>query len=153
MQDGMVGVAEAIVWLAILIVMVVIEIKTLGLTTIWFAGGALVALLMSLLGIGLPIQILLFLVVSLGLLLGTRPIALKYFNKNRTRTNAESLLGSEAIVLEPIDNIKATGRVQASGQEWMARSADDQPIAAGAKVRVEEIRGVKLIVRENGGNI
>lgn len=139
---------EGIVWLAILIIMVVIEIITLGLTTIWFAGGAFIAFFASLAGAGLPVQIVLFFVISLVLLLGTRPFAVKYFNKDRTRTNAESLIGASAVVLEDIDNLQAVGRVQVNGQEWSARSSSGFGIQKGKTVLVEEIRGVKLVVKE-----
>ena len=139
---------EGIVWLAILIVLVVIEIITLGLTTIWFAGGALVAFIASLLGAGIPAQIALFVVVSLLLLGGTRPYAVKHFNKERIKTNAESLIGTYGIVLEDIDNLKATGTVQINGLEWSARSTDDSLITKGKEVLIEEISGVKLIVKE-----
>lgn len=139
---------EGIVWLAILIIMVVIEIVTLGLTTIWFAGGALVAFIASLLGAGLPIQVVLFILVSLLLLLGTRPLAVKYFNKDRVKTNAESLIGTVGIVMQEIDNLHAQGMVQVNGQEWTARSTDDTVIEKGKEVLIEEIRGVKLIVKE-----
>ena len=139
---------EGIVWLAILIVLVVIEIITLGLTTIWFAGGALAAFIASLLGAGIPLQIALFVVVSLLLLGGTRPYAVKHFNKERIKTNAESLIGSSGIVLEDIDNLKAAGTVQVNGLEWSARAADDSLIEKGKEVLIEKISGVKLIVKE-----
>lgn len=139
---------EGIVWLAILIIMVVIEIVTLGLTTIWFAGGALAAFIASLLGAGLPIQLVLFILVSLLLLLGTRPLAVKYFNKDRVKTNAESLIGTVGIVMQEINNLQAQGMVQVNGQEWTARSTDDTVIEKGKEVLIEEIRGVKLIVKE-----
>lgn len=139
---------EGIVWLAILIVLVLIEIITLGLTTIWFAGGALAAFIASLLGAGIPVQITLFVVVSLLLLGGTRPYAVKHFNKERIKTNAESLIGSCGIVLEDINNLEATGTVQVNGLEWSARAADDSLIAKGKEVLIEKISGVKLIVKE-----
>lgn len=138
---------EGIVWLAILVIMTVIEFITLGLTTIWFAGGALVAFVVSLLGGGVPLQVTLFVVVSLALLAGTRPFALKYFNGARQRTNAESLIGKGAVVLKDIDNLHAEGMVQVDGQEWTARSLDDTRILEGTEVEIEEISGVKLIVK------
>lgn len=137
-----------IVWIAILIVMLIIEIITLGLTTIWFAGGALVAFIAGLLGAGVPLQVTLFVVVSLALLAGTRPFAAKFLNKSRTRTNSESLIGETGIVLEDIDNLRATGQVQVNGLEWTARSADDTGIEKGKEVLIQEISGVKLIVKE-----
>ena len=95
------------IWLVILVVMAVIEIITLGLTTVWFAGGALVAFIFSLFGAPVPLQITVFVIVSLVLLFLTRPIALKYFNNGRLKTNAEGLIGKCGIVLEDINNLHA----------------------------------------------
>ena len=94
-----------ILWLVILVALVVIELVTMGLTTIWFAGGALAAALVSILGTTLVLQVIVFLVVSIVLLYFTRPIAVKYFNKDRIRTNTESLIGKQAIVISEINNI------------------------------------------------
>ncbi len=139
---------DGIFWLVIVIVMAIIEIITLGLTTIWFAGGALVAFIASFFGAGLPVQIVLFIVVSFLLLAITRPFAMKFFNKDRVRTNAESLIGNSAIVLQDIDNLKAEGMVSVNGQEWTARSADDTVIDKETVVEIVEITGVKLIVKK-----
>lgn len=137
------------VWLAVLVLLVVIELLTMGLTTIWFAGGALAATLASLLGLPLTIQIILFLVVSGLLLFFTRPIAVKYFNKDRVRTNAESLVGRQAIVISEIDNLQGIGQVNVGGMEWSARSRDENiTLPVGAVVVVLAIDGVKLIVEE-----
>ena len=136
-----------IAWVVILVVFMLIELATLGLTTIWFAGGALVALLANLMGLNSIIQIVLFLIVSVLLLALTRPVAIRHLNENRTRTNAESLIGRTGVVLEEIDNLKATGCVSIDGQEWTARcSSDDDVITKNQVVTIEEIRGVKLIV-------
>ena len=141
------GSMEGIFWLAVLILMVVIEAITLGLTTIWFAGGALAAFIAALVGAWLVVQVVLFFVVSFALLLGTRPFAVKYFNHDRARTNLESLIGAQAVVLEEIDNLQATGRVQVNGQEWSARSADGMAISKAETVQIEAIQGVKLMVK------
>ena len=101
---------KVIYWLAIFIVLLIIEIATMGLTTIWFAGGALIAFCAGLVGFGLGVQVGTFIVVSLLLLLLTRPLAVKYFNQERQKTNAESLIGQQALVTEDIDTIKAKGR-------------------------------------------
>lgn len=139
-----------IFWLVVLIVAVVIEAATLGLATIWFAGGALIAILATMLHAPIWLQILVFLVVSILLLVFTRPIAVKYFNINRVRTNAEGLVGKQAIVLTDIDNLQAVGTVTVNGQEWSARSFDDKVrIKAGAVVDVQAINGVRLIVKAN----
>lgn len=137
------------IWLVVLVLLVVIELLTMGLTTVWFAGGALVATLASLLGLPLAIQIILFLIVSGLLLFFTRPIAVKYFNKDRVRTNAESLVGRQAIVISEIDNLQGIGQVNVGGMEWSARTRDENiTLPVGAVVIVLAIDGVKLIVEE-----
>ena len=98
---------RVIYWLAIFIVLLIIEIATMGLTTIWFAGGALIAFCAGLVGFGLGVQIGVFVIVSILLLILTRPIAVKFFNQERQKTNAESLIGQHALVTENIDTIKA----------------------------------------------
>lgn len=137
----------AIIWLIVLVVCLIIEISTLGLASIWFAGGALLAMLIAVIGGPLWLQILVFLVTSIVLLIFTRPIATKYFNKNRTKTNVESVVGKQAIVTENIDNLKGAGRIVTNGMEWTARSLDDSKIEEGAVVVIEKIEGVKAIVR------
>lgn len=140
-----------VVWLIILVVLVVIELATMGLTTVWFAGGALVATLAALLHLPIVLQVILFLVVSGLLLFFTRPLAVKYFNKDRVRTNAESLVGRQAIVISEVDNVQGIGQVNVGGMEWSARSkSDDVTLSVGSVVTVLAIDGVKLIVSEKG---
>jgi membrane protein implicated in regulation of membrane protease activity len=140
---------QIIFWLILLVALVAIEAFTLGLTTIWFAGGALVGMLAAMLGLPLPVQLVLFFVVSLVLVFFTRPVAVRYFNKDRVRTNAESLVGKQAIVVSEIDNLQAIGQVSVAGQEWSARSWEENgKFPVGAVVRVVSINGVKLIVKE-----
>ncbi len=135
------------VWLVLLIVFIVIELVTMGLTTIWFAGGALLAAVAAALHAPLVIQVALFLIVSILLLFFTRPIAVRYFNKDRIKTNVESMVGRQAIVISEIDNLEGIGQVTVGGQEWTARSMDEnQKIAVGTVVLVRAISGVKLIV-------
>ena len=140
---------QVVFWLILLIILVAIEIATMGLTTIWFAGGAFVAIIAAALNTPLYVQITLFLIVSVVLLLFTRPIAMKYFNKDRIKTNAESLIGKQAVVTEDIDNLLAVGLVSINGQEWTARNVvDGMKIPKGTVVIVRDISGVKLIVEE-----
>jgi membrane protein implicated in regulation of membrane protease activity len=142
-------VSDWVLWLILLVIFLVIEIATLGLTTIWFAGGALVACIASLCNLSMPIQIALFVIISVVLLIFTRPVATRYFNRNRVRTNADSLIGQTGVVLEQIDNINGRGTIRINGQEWTARSADDSlTIEKGQQVEILEIRGVKLIVKQ-----
>ncbi len=135
-------------WLVLLIVFIITEIMTLGLTTIWFACGAAVALILAGVGTSFPVQLILFLAVSFVMLLAIRPLAGNRFNGNRTATNVDSMIGREGVVSEPVDNLKATGAVWVSGQEWSARSAEpDVVIPKDAHVVVDSVEGVKLIVR------
>ena len=143
---------EGIFWLIVLVVMTVIEIITLGLTTVWFAGGALAAFIASLLGANIVVQVILFVVVSVLLLALTRPLAVEYLNKDRIRTNAESLIGKTAVVKQEIDNLNAQGQVSVDGQEWTARSVEEQVIPKNVQVEIVEINGVKLMVRQKPMN-
>ena len=139
----------AFFWLAALIVFLVIEIITLGLTTIWFAGGALVATILAVLGTSVWVQIIVFIIVSCVLLIFTRPIAVKYFNRDRVRTNVESMVGREAIVVSEVDNLQGIGRVTVGGQEWAARNVDEStPLKVGTVGIVRAVDGVKLIIEE-----
>lgn len=136
-------------WLVLFVVLIAIEIATMGLTTIWFAAGALAATVAAAFGAPLFIQIALFIFLSVVLLFFTRPIAVKYFNKDRVKTNAESLIGRQAIVISEIDNLQGIGQVTVGGQEWSARATDESvKIPLGAVVIVREIKGVKLVVEE-----
>lgn len=135
-------------WLAAFVVFIGIEIGTMALTTIWFAGGALAAFLVTFTGAGIELQLAVFFIVSLALLIFTRPFALKFINKDAMKTNVESLVGRTARVTSRIDNDLATGTAVVNGQEWTARSADGTPIAEGAMVEIKEIKGVKLMVAE-----
>jgi len=134
-------------WLILLAVLIFVEVITLGLTTIWFAGGALVAFIVSLFYDNLILEITLFFVISLALLIFTRPVVKKYLNSTRIKTNYEAIIGKEAYVTATIDNEKGTGLAVVDGQEWSARSVDGSIIEKGSKVTVENISGVKLMVK------
>ncbi len=138
-----------IIWLITLVLLLIIEVVTMGLTTIWFAGGALAAMILALARVPLLVQLVVFLLVSLVLLFCTRPLAMKYFNRERIRTNVDGLVGKPAIVLTEIDNVKETGQVSLNGIEWTARAWEyGRVIPEGAVVVVKAIQGVKLIVEE-----
>ncbi len=138
-----------IIWLIVLVVCICVELGTMGLTSIWFAGGSIPAIIAAAFGAPVWLQVILFLIVSLVLLFFTRPIAVKYFNKDRIKTNAESLIGRTAIVISDINNLEGIGQVTVSGQEWSARSTqEDVNIPVGSVVTVCAINGVKLIVEE-----
>ena len=137
-----------ILWLVVLIVSIGVEVATLGLTSIWFAGGAVVAVIVAAVHGPVWLQILLFFAVSLLLLFFTRPVAVRYFNKDRVRTNVESMIGRQAIVTSEIDNLQGIGQVTVGGQEWSARTeADGMDLQPGTVVDIVAVNGVKLIVK------
>ena len=139
---------QTMIWLIIFAILLVIEIFTLGLTTIWFAVGAIVAFLAAYVGFSPLVQIILFLISSIILLILTRPIAMKFFNQERERTNAESLIGQKAVVKEEIDTIRGVGRVEVNGMEWSAKADESEVIEKGTVVLIKGIQGVKLIVEK-----
>lgn len=135
------------VWLIAVALFLLIEFATTALTTIWFAGGALIAMICSLLGGPVWLQCALFVVGSAVLLFLTRPLAVRLLKKDAVRTNADSLIGKEAVVTETIDNLRSTGAVQIGGQVWTARSVNPEHIIEKDEVvMVRSIEGVKLIV-------
>lgn len=135
-----------IVWLVGFVILIGIEAATMALTTIWFAGGALIAFLLAIMGMSVYVQTVAFFIVSCAFLFFTRPLALKYVNKNTVKTNAEGVIGKKARITAAVDNDLATGAAVVAGQEWTARSEDSRPIAEGTMVKVKAINGVKLIV-------
>lgn len=138
-----------LLWLLLFVILLVIELLTVGLTTIWFAVGSLAAFLADCLGAGLPVQIIVFLAVSCILLIFTRPWALKHVNRKRIKTNYESEIGKIILITERVDNLNQTGKSTVDGQEWTVRSLNDTDILdPGAKAKVVGISGVKLIVEK-----
>ena len=133
-------------WLVLLVIFGIVEAATVGLTSIWFAAGALVAMVAALLHAPLWVQIVLFLAVSFVALLLMRPLAKKYLTPSFQPTNADRIIGQEAVVTETIDNLKGRGLVSVDGTVWTARAEDEQPIAAGTVVKVLRIEGVKVFV-------
>jgi membrane protein implicated in regulation of membrane protease activity len=136
-------------WLIIFILLVMVELATMGLTTVWFAGGALAAIVIAALDLQIWLQVVIFLVVSILLLYFTRPIAVKYFNKDRIKTNVESYVGRDVIVISEVDNLQGIGQVTLDGQEWTARTAvHGITMPIGTVGVVKAVEGVKLIIEE-----
>ena len=134
-------------WLALLIIFIVAECLTVGLISIWFAGGALIAMFVASAGASTVWQIVAFFVVSAILLIITRPIAVKYINNKKEKTNYQSVIGTVVKVIEKIDNLNQTGVAFADGKEWTARAVEDSVILEkDTFAKVVEIEGVKLIV-------
>lgn len=137
-------------WLCAVVVFVVLEAATIGLTSIWFAVGALAALIAAACGGALWLQTVLFVVLSVATLLLTRPLAKKYVNSRHRPTNADRVLGMEGVVTERIENLQGSGAVSIDGKIWTARSTDGSSLEKGTVVRPVRIEGVKLIVRPAG---
>ena len=140
----------AAAWLTALVLFLILEAATAGLVSLWFAGGALAALIASLCGAPLWLQIVLFLLVSAVLLAALRPFVRRFVAPRRVATNADRLIGAQALVTEEINTIAGTGAVRVSGQDWTARSADGAVLARGALVTVQRIEGAKLTVSPAG---
>lgn len=140
---------EAIYWLIIFLVLLVIEIFTLGLTTIWFAIGAVAAIIAALAGAEVIVQVMLFIIVSFITLVLTRPIAVKYLRKNTLKTNVDELIGKTAVITKPIIDENNIGEAKIEGEIWLAKSADGKMIKEGEIVKVVEVNGVKLIVKKS----
>ena len=138
---------RAMLWLGLLILLLVIEIATLQLTTIWFAGGALAAFIATELGANATVQWAVFLILSFALLILTRPVAMRYLNKGHVKTNADSLVGRTAVVSKEINNLAQTGEVMISDVSWTARTRESGcVIPVGGRVKICAIEGVKLLV-------
>ena len=143
------GISMTMFWLIAFVVLLVVEGIIPGLVSIWFASGALLALLLSLVVDAVWAQILVFLVASLLLLMLTRPLAKKYVNSRITPTNADRIVGSDCVVVEEIDNLRGTGAVSADGKVWTARmDRVDGKAPKNSIVKVVRIEGVRLIVSQ-----
>ena len=134
------------IWLILAVLFLIGEAATVTMTSLWFAGGCLAALVVALLGGSWGLQIATALVVSAILLACLRPIVRKYLNPKLTKTNVDAIIGSQGYVVGDIDNISATGKVKLGAMEWTARSTDGYPIQAGTLVQVDKIEGVKVFV-------
>ena len=138
-----------LLWIILLIVFVVIELATVGLVSIWFAAGSLVALIIAILNGGIIAQFIAFIIVSVGLLAATRSWARDFVNSKTQKTNADSVVGKEIRITERVSNLDQTGAAVVSGQEWTVRADDDKQIfEQGETARVVRISGVKLIVEK-----
>jgi membrane protein implicated in regulation of membrane protease activity len=139
---------ESIFWLVVFLVLLIIEIFTLGLTTIWFALGAIGAFVSTLFHAEIIVQVVIFFVVSVVSLIVTRPIALKYFSNNTVKTNVEEIIGKQAIITESILDGNNNGKAKLNGEMWIARSEDGSYIQADETVEIVAVEGVKLIVKK-----
>lgn len=137
---------EAIFWLVLMVVMLFVEAASVTLVSVWFGAGALAALIATLLGAKLRLQLVIFFAVSIALLLCLRPFVRKFLKPRINKTNVDALVDSQGYVTADIDNLKAQGYVKLGAMEWTARSTDGNPIAKGTLVQVDRIEGVKAYV-------
>lgn len=139
------------VWLILFILFIIAEIATAGpLISIWFCFGALAAMLAAGAGLSLFPQLIVFVVVSIALLIMTKPLVKKYVNNKSVKTNADRILDLKGIVTEEINNLKGLGSIKVDGKEWSARNAEgEEVIPAGTEVVIVEIQGVKAIVKKD----
>ena len=145
---------EAIVWTVLMVAFLIVEAACpIHLVSIWFAVGALIAMVASLLGGQLWLQVVLFLVASAGLLALFWPVVRKFLNPKVVPTNVDSIIGTKAMVTAPVDNINAHGQVKINGLEWTARSESGEPIPEGTMVEVRRVEGVKVFVTPVENNI
>jgi membrane protein implicated in regulation of membrane protease activity len=136
----------AVIWLVLIVAFLMAEASTVTMISLWFAGGSLAAMLVSLLGGPVWLQILVFLAVSSILLTLLRPLVRKHITPKITKTNVDAVLGTTGLVTVAIDNVSAVGQVKLGGMTWTARSASGEAIPEGTLIRVERIEGVKAIV-------
>ena len=137
---------NTILWLGLMVLFLVIEAATVTMVSLWFAGGALAALAISAMDGSFLLQIIAFALVSTALLALLRPMARKHFTPKLTKTNVDSVIGTEGYVTSDIDNAAATGTVKLGAMEWTARSVTGEKISTGTLVKVEKIEGVKAFV-------
>ena len=135
-----------VVWAVAAAVFIVIELITYGIASIWFALGALCALVAAVLGAPPWLQALWFALITAVTLLLTRPLVRKYINGRAQPTNADRVIGMEGMAVETVDNLSGTGAVRVDGKIWSALSAGGETIPSGTAIRVRSIRGVKLVV-------
>lgn len=136
------------IWIVVCIAALVIEILTpTALVSIWFSVGAIAAAICTMLGLSVTIQVVVCILVSVAFIFLARPVALRYLRGNIVPTNADRLIGENAIVLEAIQE-DTWGKVKVRGVEWSAVSTNKQPISEGKHVRIDAIEGAKLLVHE-----
>lgn len=135
-----------ILWIVVVVAALVIEAASFALVSIWFAAGALGALIAASLGASVTVQLIVFAILAGLLLLFTRPLLKKLFPNKFIPTNSELEVGKTAVVIESIDNAAGKGRVRLGGVDWSAASESGKNIPEGEIVKVKEIRSTKLIV-------
>lgn len=142
-----IAISDVTLWIIVAVVCGIVEAISLGITSIWFVVGAIVALVLASFDVPFIVQVVVFLVVSIVLLIYTRPIATKYLKLGKEKTNVEAISGQEGLVVEAIDNVLGKGQVKIGGQIWSAKSENGEDIPKDAEVLVLAVKGVRVIVK------
>ena len=137
---------DKFIWLALMVVFMLAEATTVTTISLWFAGGALAALITSILGGPVWLQVVVFFVISGVLLAALRPMVRKHFKPKIVPTNVDSIIGTQGYVTEEINNLSAQGQVKLGSMHWTARSSSGEPIPAGTRIQADRIEGVKVYV-------
>ena len=135
-----------LIWIGLMVVFAIVEASTVSMVSLWFIGGSLGGLIVTLLGGGLWLQIAVFLVVSVALLACLRPFVRKYVTPKKTATNVDMVLGRSAYLTQTVDNLRGTGALKLDGKEWTVRSTDESVLPEGTLVKIVKLEGVKLYV-------
>lgn len=138
---------QTVIWILGIIVFIILEAVTYQLVSIWFALGALGGLIASFTGVNFYVQMAVFIAVSFIFILCLRPVTMKFFKPKNVETNARSLVGKEVLITSDVDNIEGLGEGKIDGKVWTVRSVDNSAIAKGETAVIENIEGVKLIVK------
>jgi membrane protein implicated in regulation of membrane protease activity len=136
----------AVIWLVLLVGFLLVEAATVTMVSLWFAAGALTALLVSLVSKAVWLQVTVFILVSAIMLSALRPLVRKYVTPKITKTNVDAVIGSTGLVTVAIDNVSAVGQVKLGAMTWTARSTNGENIPEGTLVQVDRIEGVKAFV-------
>lgn len=135
-----------IIWLALAVVMCVIEAATIQMVSIWFAIAAVISFVVSLFHAPIWVQLIVFVVASVATLLSARPFVKKYIKPRIIRTNADAIIGETAVVISPVNNLDMKGRVAIKGLDWAAISENSETFSEGEQVVIKKIDGVKLVI-------
>ena len=151
MKEGE-GMSYGLFWIIVAVIALIVEIISLGLSSIWFIGGGIVAAVIAYLDGPFWLQVVAFIVVSTVLLLVMRPIAVKHLGLGREKTNTDSLIGRTEMIRTTVDNNAGTGSLKIGDVDWRAVSDDGSVIPEGTLVVIERIEGTKLFVRREFRN-
>lgn len=141
---------NVLIWLIGIIVFIILEAVTYQMVSIWFALGAVGGLIAALLKMQFSVQMTVFIVIAVISLLAFRPLSKRLIKTKDVRTNSDSLIGKEVLITEEVNNLQGNGKGKINGMMWSVRSADDSLIPENEVVTVEDIKGVRLIVKKKG---